>query len=824
MATQEEEQQEEQQNSLTNSEPIENLDTQVHPLSSSLLNLLPTSQTSKHDRQTFRTALVHSAALLFVFVCGICALYAYRVLEPFLRSMLWSILAGAFLFPLKTQMTDAAQKSLNHLEKHSYLLIYGLFIILPLKTIDRTIESIYPLCCRHWKELSLIGLFLGIKFYLLTNNTYQWCLLISNNFVEKFLFLVRPFDSPYITTLILAYSIAVLFMYNHSPLVKMILNLFAIPVWLILLIYLSQFLPVNYRLIVIFLAISLTFIGFVVDVRETIERNPSQDDERLRRKSIFTNLVNFFQRFQTTNNSVSVERKSTASSSTPYFTFIFWSLIAIKIYQFGYYLAFLVILVPSYLLIKYLLIQLSTYLIQQESIKKLAETVRNYFLERQDVLMPPPLQSLTRFLTKGDKKLNQGLQASIDYLVTALMIVILLISVLFGSIFLIIQIQHESVQMVKLTGDIVNETLSMNPSFQHMLPQREYMSDLINKTMNNVYSVGRTWIVKQINSLNQNEEFNSKLEKDVLQLWDNLYDYMSNTSNVMLPNQNHSLQMYALANHTMLMSDFSFHLTDLYYLIQNNLGILRTILDSIWTNTTLLLTLISTIFSLVFTGSFALLNFVVSFIVFVTVLFYLLSNSNKKIYRPTEWLNSTLAVGGKNLGKAVNESVTSVFVASLKIAAFYGLYTYVLHTIVGSNLIFLPAVIASICAVTLKSYWAALPGCLDLWLVQQRPIGALILLVGQIAPVYVVDTAIYSEVKGGGHQYLTALAIAGGVYYRGMEGALIGPIVLCCLLVGVRLYNETMEISLDTNDEQESMIQSSNEKKKIRLRSGSLPE
>jgi len=46
------------------------------------------------------------------------------------------------------------------------------------------------------------------------------------------------------------------------------------------------------------------------------------------------------------------------------------------------------------------------------------------------------------------------------------------------------------------------------------------------------------------------------------------------------------------------------------------------------------------------------------------------------------------------------------------------------------------------------------------------------------------------------------LAIAGGVYYRGIEGALIGPIILCCLLVGIRMYNETMATTLLTNSDQ----------------------
>ncbi|CAF4976246.1 unnamed protein product, partial [Rotaria socialis] len=279
------------------------------------------------------------------------------------------------------------------------------------------------------------------------------------------------------------------------------------------------------------------------------------------------------------------------------------------------------------------------------------------------------------------------------------MIVTLLITVLFGTILLVIQIHHESIHMIQLTSNLINETLVLQPSFQHLLPDKEHMSQLMDSAVNNFYFVGRTWIGTQINALSQDSSSNTKLEKDVLQLWDHFYEYMSNTSILLLPDENHSTAIYSPINHTLIMPNLYFHFSDLYHLIHNNLDFVHSVLDSIWKNTTLLLTLLSTIISLLFTGGFALFNFLVSFIVFVTLLFYLLSHSDQPIYRPTEWLNNTLAVGGKGLGKAVNDAVTSVFVASLKIAAFYGLYTYVLHTVVGSNLVFLPAVIASICAV-----------------------------------------------------------------------------------------------------------------------------
>lgn len=54
-------------------------------------------------------------------------------------------------------------------------------------------------------------------------------------------------------------------------------------------------------------------------------------------------------------------------------------------------------------------------------------------------------------------------------------------------------------------------------------------------------------------------------------------------------------------------------------------------------------------------------------------------------------------------------------------------------------------------------------------------------------------TALLTLLGGGGHPYMTGLAIAGGVYCIGLEGAFVGPIVLCCLIAAFDVYNDIMK-------------------------------
>jgi len=82
-----------------------------------------------------------------------------------------------------------------------------------------------------------------------------------------------------------------------------------------------------------------------------------------------------------------------------------------------------------------------------------------------------------------------------------------------------------------------------------------------------------------------------------------------------------------------------------------------------------------------------------------------------------------------------------------------------------------------------------MPAALELYCLQNRPLAAVALVTAQVGPSWLVDTVIYSEVRGGIHPWFTGLAVVGGVYVFGVLGAVYGPLALCVLYVFINIYS-----------------------------------
>ena len=138
-------------------------------------------------------------------------------------------------------------------------------------------------------------------------------------------------------------------------------------------------------------------------------------------------------------------------------------------------------------------------------------------------------------------------------------------------------------------------------------------------------------------------------------------------------------------------------------------------------NLQFLTTIIFSLTSVIFTSGFALISFGLSFIVYCSFLFYLLSMSGS-LYKPFQWLSEIIILKtefsimsisrSQGLTNAIEESIKSVFLASFKMASFYGLFTYSVYILFGSSIAAIPAIAAGFFAFLpiLATYWASLPG------------------------------------------------------------------------------------------------------------------
>ncbi|KAL0269708.1 UNVERIFIED_CONTAM: hypothetical protein PYX00_007348 [Menopon gallinae] len=425
------------------------------------------------------------------------------------------------------------------------------------------------------------------------------------------------------------------------------------------------------------------------------------------------------------------------------------------------------------------------------------EAITSWIEVRERALFPAPVQGLRKLGAKLRVNILNSIKDSINSFTSSLVIFGLIFFTFSFTLFIALQIYAEGIHLITVGAEIINSTVVHNPEIRQLLP--EGWSDKIDSALNNAYLYGREGISRQVQSLlkDVDKAKAAEFEKHLLEFWDRIYQawLMSalETSKVG-PKVDNEAVFASWSNFV----DLLYKTPDLFNLgvmtdfAKENVETLVSLMDSIWIilkgNMNLFFHFFFATVSIILGGGTAVLNFAVSVIVFLTALFYLLSSSGA-LYKPVDLLSNFSPISGNKLGVAFEAAVNGVFKASFKMALFYGLWTWLIHNLFHVRIVYLPSVLAAILGAVpfLGTYWASVPAVLDLWLAQHKGMQAIILFVFQCLPVSFVDAAIYTEIKGGGHPYMTALAIAGGVFCMGIEGAILGPVLLCCLLVALNM-------------------------------------
>ena len=187
-------------------------------------------------------------------------------------------------------------------------------------------------------------------------------------------------------------------------------------------------------------------------------------------------------------------------------------------------------------------------------------------------------------------------------------------------------------------------------------------------------------------------------------------------------------------------------------------------------------------------------NFLLRSVVFLTVLFHILSSE----LDPAERLVELIPVNARVKDVAVaslTRGVRGVFVSCAKLALFHAAFTWVTFRAFGVHFVYTSTLASGATAILplLASWSVSLPAALGLLAKGEGLKGAALVVLHWVTLIF-VDIDIYQSEIQVVHPYIVGLSVVGGmcVFDPALQGAVLGPLLVTALATGYNLYQELM--------------------------------